>query len=262
MSEAQHYTFGDNDLAAQRLALLAAAFAPSTRAWLQTLGLRGCACAADLGCGPGLTTALLAEVLAPTTVIGVDQSERLLTRARAGAPAHMRFVTADLTAGRPPLPTCDVLYARFLLTHLVGPADVLRSWLPAVHRAGVLLLEEVASLHSADPIMARYYEWVVELQAHYGQVTYIGGQLPALVEAAGWQLVRSDVAPIQLPAATMARLHALNIQTWGQDAFARRTFGDEGLRALSSGLERIASGAASPPVTCHMTQLMARPREA
>jgi hypothetical protein len=110
--------------------------------------------------------------------------------------------------------------------------------------------------------MARYYEWVVELQAHYGQVTYIGGQLPALVEAAGWQLVRSAVAPIQLPAATMARLHALNIRTWGQDAFARATFGDEGLRALSFGLEGIASGAASPPVTCHMAQLMARPRQA
>jgi len=261
MSESQHYTFGDNDLAAQRLELLAAAFAPSSRAWLQTLGLRGCARAYDLGCGPGLTTALLAEVLSPAAVIGVDQSERLLARARAlagNAADGTRFVAADLTAGPPPLPPGDVLYARFLLTHVVGPAAVLGRWLPAVHPGGVLLLEEVAALQSADPIMTRYYEWVAALQDHYGQATYIGGELPALVQTAGWELVRARVEPIQLPAATMARLHALNIQTWGRDAYALAAFGDEALRALSAGLERIATGAPTPPVVCRMAQVMAR----
>jgi SAM-dependent methyltransferase len=261
MSDAQHYTFGDNDLAAQRLELLAAAFAPSSRGWLESLGLRGCGCAVDLGCGPGHTTALLAQVLAPTTAIGVDQSERLLARARAGAEAGTRFVAADLSAGPPPVPPADVLYARFLLTHLVGPTQVLARWLPAVRPGGALLLEEVAALESGDPIMARYYEHVAALQEHYGQATYIGGELPALAEAAGWQLMQARVEPIQLRAATMARLHALNIQTWGQDEHARATFGADTLRALADGLERIASGAASPPVLCRMAQVRLRRRD-
>ena len=39
MTESQHYTFGDTDLAAERLVLLARAFEPSTRAWLAELDL-------------------------------------------------------------------------------------------------------------------------------------------------------------------------------------------------------------------------------
>ena len=134
----------------------------------------------------------------------------------------------------------------------------MRRWLQALAPRGVLLLEEVADLHSDDPIMTRYYARVAELQAHYGQATYIGRELPALCAAAGGQLADAREKPIQLPAATMARLHALNIQTWGQDAYALAAWGKDELAALALGLERIAAGAASPPVVCRMAQLQVR----
>jgi trans-aconitate 2-methyltransferase len=259
MSESAHYTFGDSDVAAQRLVLLAAAFEPSSRAWLSSLALQRPACAVDLGCGPGLTTALLAQTLAPASLLGLDQSERLLARARAAAGQDTRFVAHDLSSAAPlPIPPADVLYARFLLTHLPSPGEVLRRWLAALAPGGVLLLEEVAELHSADPIMARYYERVAELQAHYGQATYIGRELPALCAAAGGSVASARSEPIQLPAATMARLHALNIQTWGQDAYALATWRHAELAALAAGLERIAAGAAAPPVVCQMAQLQVR----
>ena len=260
MTQAQHYTFGDGDAAAQRLVLLAAAFEPSSRQWLQSLARTrpgaSCECAVDLGCGPGLTTALLAQVLAPARLYGIDQSPRLLERARANVPAATELLAHDLGSGPLPVPPADVVYARFLLTHLAAPAELLRQWLQALRPGGVLLLEETAALHSANPIMTRYYELVAELQAHYRQTTYIGRELAALAQVAGATVLSARVEPIQLPAATMARLHALNIQTWGQDEHARSAFDRDELSQLASRLGQIADGAPSPPVTCEMAQVI------
>jgi SAM-dependent methyltransferase len=261
MTDAQHYTFGDDEVAAQRLLLLAAAFEPSTRAWLQSLGI-GCRCAVDLGCGPGLTTALLAEVLAPAELYGIDQSERLLARARAnalassGATTRTQFLAADVTVAPLPVPPADVIYARFLLTHLSPPAQALQTWARALRPGGVLLLEEVAGLESAEPALTRYYELVAELQAHYGQTTYIGGELATPAAGSELRVRRARVAALQLPAALMARLHALNIRSWGRDEHARRAFDAAELAELARTLEQIAAGARSAPVLCRMAQVV------
>lgn len=262
MTDAQHYTFGDDDVAAQRLLLLAAAFESSTRAWLRSLALGGCRCAVDLGCGPGLTTALLAELFAPAELYGIDQSERLLARARASAAASgsalagTQFVAADVTIAPLPVPPADVMYARFLLTHLRSPAQALRTWARALRPGGVLLLEEVAGLHSAEPALTRYYQLVAELQAHYGQATYVGGELATLAAGSELRVRRAGVAALQLPAAVMARLHALNIRSWGRDEHAQRAFDAAELGELARTLEQIAAGADSAPVLCRMAQVV------
>src|SRR5262252_1634950 len=83
-----HYTFGDNDLAAERLRLLAEAFAPSSRAFLARLAREPAAVAVDLGCGPGYTTALLASLTGAQRTVGLDASARFIERARAQAPCR------------------------------------------------------------------------------------------------------------------------------------------------------------------------------
>jgi SAM-dependent methyltransferase len=206
-----------------------------------------------------LTTALLAEVLAPAELYGIDQSERLLARARANAlatgSARTQFVAADVTVAPLPVPPADVIYARFLLTHLRPPAQALQTWAQALRPGGVLLLEEVAGLESAEPALTRYYELVAELQAHYGQTTYIGGELAALAAGSELRVRRAGVAAVQLPAAVMARLHALNIRSWGRDEHAQRAFDSAELAELARTLEQIAAGARSAPVLCRMAQV-------
>ncbi len=56
------YLFQDTDLAARRLAVLAEVFAPASRAFLLDVVQSRPELALDLGCGPGYTTRLLAEV--------------------------------------------------------------------------------------------------------------------------------------------------------------------------------------------------------
>jgi trans-aconitate methyltransferase len=70
------YTFGDSDLAAERMALVAQVFEPSSRALLARAVPAGTGIALDLGCGPGHTTRMVADVSRPRRTLGVDGSER------------------------------------------------------------------------------------------------------------------------------------------------------------------------------------------
>ena len=78
------YTFGDSELAAERLDHVAATFAGTTGALLERIAPRVVPRAriADLGCGPGHTTALLHDVFPNGTIVGVDSSPEFAARAR------------------------------------------------------------------------------------------------------------------------------------------------------------------------------------
>ena len=65
-----HYLFGDNWLAALRLEYLAAAFAPSSRRFLQGTKPGRVELALDLGSGIGATTALVRDVTNAPWVAG------------------------------------------------------------------------------------------------------------------------------------------------------------------------------------------------
>jgi trans-aconitate 2-methyltransferase len=109
-SGAQTYTFGDSDLASARLRLLSIAHEPATRDLLGRWGVPAPAHAIDLGSGPGHTTRLLHQLLAPARTTGVDSSARYAAEAERTAPAGVAFVVQDLL--RPPFAVApgDVLF--------------------------------------------------------------------------------------------------------------------------------------------------------
>lgn len=94
--------------------------APS-RAFLEQWGLAGCALALDLGCGPGFTTELLRDALAPQRVVGVEASPAFVQVARGRAPG-LAFVQHDVLDLPFPSGAPDLVYARFLVSHLSDPA--------------------------------------------------------------------------------------------------------------------------------------------
>ncbi len=252
-----HYTFGDSDVAALRLRLLAETYAESSAALLASV-VAPPGGALDLGCGPGYTTELVQAVLRPAWTVGLDRSERLVSAARRRLPT-LRFDVHDVTVA--PLSAAPVMfaYARFLLTHLPDPGAALRACRLALVPGGVLVLEETATLESDHPAFQRYYALVGALQAHYGQRMHIGAELVALARAEGFAVERAAVAPFALPAARMARLHALNLQTWGTDPVARERFDAVELAALGRTLERVAEGEEeAPPVRNGMGQAVVR----
>jgi trans-aconitate 2-methyltransferase len=262
MVDKEHYTFGDSDLAAERLRLLAGVFEPSSVRLLKWLEQPVGAMSIDLGCGPGHTTRLLSQHTATTRVIGLERSQRLLEAAAREYPdPRLSFALCDVTAPPFPAPRADVLYARFLLTHLRDPAGAVRSWANAALPGARLVLEETANMTADHPAFSRYYSLVERMQAHYGQRMYVGRELGALAHgvAPEWEVELSEVTVSELPATDMARLHLLNLRTWSSDPFARATYDQNELAELAAVLASIATGECSAsPVSLGMGQAVLR----
>ena len=119
---------------------------PATRAaWLDLLTqhLPGPAARiADLGCGTGTLSVLLADV--GYAVDGVDFSPEMVSRARdkAAGRAGVTFTVAD--AGDPPLEVgaYDVVLSRHVLWTLPGRPATLVRWIELLAEGGRLLLVE------------------------------------------------------------------------------------------------------------------------
>lgn len=239
---AKNYTFGDRTEASLRLGRLAELYESETRALLVRGGTRASNVAVDLGCGPGWTTQLVHEVLKPRRTVGLDASERFIEEARRDRSAELGFHVCDVTQGRFPVAEPDVLFCRFLLTHLSGVGDALTAWAKAAGPNASLFIHETESLESENAAIARYYELVDLLQEHYGQKLYVGAQLTEVVAQNGWKIVDSERVVLKKPAWKMAELHLSNLRTWRQDGFAQETFDAQELDALEKSLARIVSG--------------------
>ena len=262
MTSKEHYTFGDTDVAAERLRLLARVFEPSSSRLLAGLGKPTGELAVDLGCGPGATTRLVAEHVMTERVVGLEQSARLLSQAtNEQGSSRVSFLQCDVSAPPFPLPAASVLYSRFLLTHLREPAQVIRAWARAALPNALLVLEETAFMTGEHPAFPRYYALVERMQAHYGQRMYIGRELSELSTCDEWTQERSEVLVAPLPATDMARLHSLNLSTWSSDAFAQANYDRAELDALGAELARIAAGEVSAAaVSCGIGQVVLRRR--
>lgn len=261
-----HYTFGDNSVAALRLEWLADTFEESSRRFLRRAPRLPVTLAYDLGCGPGFSTDLLADVHREARVEGVDSSESFVAQARvrakgalARSPTSRRHHQLDLTASGWALPPADLVYCRFLLTHLSQPVEVLTAWRSLVRPGGLLLSEETAELTSDHPAFARYYALVSELQSRHDQQLEVGRGLPLVVERAGWEVLDARLEPLEVPASRMARLHALNLQTWRHDPALEEHPAQAELPRLLESLTAIADGTrVAPPVRVALRQTIAR----
>lgn len=263
-----HYTFGDTDQAHARLDRLAEAYEVTSRAFLRTvvpLTSRPDPHTLDLGCGPGHTTVLLAEIFRPHHLDAYDVTARCvaLTNGRLAASAlpaarrghaQVADVATNLLVKRQP----DLIYARHLLAHLRHPGELMRHAAAALAPRGVIALEETADLASTDPRFQRYYDLVSELQLHYGQQTRVGRDLADLAGANGLRVVDFTVRTNLVAATTMAALHEANLATWSRDPFARDHFDPDELADLQRYLHAVATGGRdAPPVSAPIGQLIA-----
>lgn len=237
------YTFGDNPTAGERLGQLAAAYEPATILFVQEWAPAAPALVVDLGCGPGHTTRLLHQVTGAVRTIGLDGSAAYVETARTAAPAGVHFTVADVTLPALPVPPADVVFARFLLTHLADPVAALAVWAAALAEGGRLLVQESALLTPPSDGFARYYDLVAALQRHHGQALDIGARLGELAAAAGLAVAGFRRRHLLMPAAVMARLHVLNLRTWRHEDYIRDTTDAADLDDLDAWLVAVASGA-------------------
>jgi SAM-dependent methyltransferase len=213
------YTFGDSDVAGDRLSLLAAVFEPTTAALLREVSPTP-RLALDLGCGPGFTTRLVASTTQAERTVGLDASPAFVARAALRAPRGVAFVRHDVT--RPPLPVDlpDVVFARYLLAHLPNPLVLADRWGAELARGGHLLLEEVETIETDLAVFADYLAIVTGMIASRGGRLDVGRDLAhAQLPSVGVTLSRA--VPIAPSTAVVARIFSMNLATWQHDPWVR-----------------------------------------
>jgi SAM-dependent methyltransferase len=250
------YTFGDSDLAARRLALVAAVFAKSTRQFLLTRARPAPGFAVDLGCGPGFTTELIRATVGPKRILGVDVSPAFVAAAaKRIADDRTRLLCADALDLPPEVTDADLIFARMLLTHLRDPLAGIDVWRGRLSERGVLLVEEVDSIATEDPTLAGYLDLQREMLTANGHTLDIGPQLDeGLREHPA--LRANVVTTLLVPPAVAARMFAMNLETWRDRPEVTASHDAEELNALAAGLERLAQGDVEATITWRLRQLV------
>lgn len=229
------YAFGDTLAASRRLELLAEAFETPSRAFLAESAPAGARLAYDLGCGPGFTTALLQEVARPERSIGIDASERFVGEARERFPT-LEFALHDVTRAPLPAGPAALMYCRMLLTHLPDPEAALQTWTGELAPGGRLLVDEVESIETSEPVFRDYLAAGDRMIAARGGRLYIGKELDRLAldgVAKSGGTGRRHSPPPQLA----AMLFRLNLGVWGEAPDAPVTRAEQA--ALAEALDQV-----------------------
>ena len=238
------YLFGDGDLAAIRLELLAHVFCEPTRAFLRDAvrNRPAVAVAVDLGCGPGFTTRLVAETLACRQTVGLDSSQFFIEHASGITTPDVRFELHDVTA--PPLPVSDIdlIYSRFLLTHLPRPAELVTQWIEELRPGGLLLLEEPEYIETEIRTFATYLDIVAAMLRDQVTELYLGPALDNIDTTLNASKHLSRVKTHRVSNRQAAAMFSMNLPNWRNSTFVRSHYSSTAIDDLHAELQSIARG--------------------
>ena len=250
------------DPAVHRLEMLAAIFSRPSRAFL--IGFRAefhterWELAIDLGCGTGHSTRLVAAALRPRQTIGLDTSAAALraARSRTRNPA-VAFFEHDVCATPFPGPQPDLIYSRFLLTHVPEPEQLLRRWLGELRPGGRLLVDEGTSIRTTHESIGRYLEMLGALLRHRGTAVDIAGLLDRTdeLEEPGMRRCYSREVTFHPPASEVAAMFRANMDAWRSDPFIVTNVGSAAVEWVQAGLEALAGARAREGVAWCLRQI-------
>jgi SAM-dependent methyltransferase len=227
------YALATGAAAVRRLHLLHDIYAPAGRRVLRDAGLREGMKVADFGCGVGVVTCMLAEMVGPSgAVTGVDVNGQQLTEAAAWCKSrgvmNASFVTADACQTGLPSGSFDLVYCRFLLLHLPDPAACLREMRRVLRPGGIIVVED-GDLASAESVPPTAIDAFADLFCRFGPTRGLDYSLARnlyhMVIGAGFTDVDLE---IHQPAITREAKENRNFLKWSVEE-AGPTFVDAGI---------------------------------
>jgi SAM-dependent methyltransferase len=195
MSEAA-YIHGTDPQEQERLATLGEL---TDEAFVRFLEVRPGDAALDVGSGLGNLARRVAGLIPNGEVWGVERSAVQLARAKERAGGNLHFLQGDAHALPFEEGRFDVVYCRYLLEHVAGPAKVLREMRRVLKPGGRALAQENDVLvNTFDPDCPRFdHVWrqFARLQELLGGDARIGKKLYRLFRDAGFADVRLTIQP-------------------------------------------------------------------
>lgn len=134
------YLFAGKKTAAKRLEKLNEVFSHSSEAFVKSSVKNNVKVCVDLGCGIGCTTRDLASRINPVECTGFDNSGYFIERAIKLSVNYpeIKYKLHDVTKIPFPIEKADLIYARFLLTHLENPVRCMKKWSSQLNPCGML----------------------------------------------------------------------------------------------------------------------------
>ena len=164
---------------------------------LQRKGLSACK-ALEVGCGTGLLTQKVAEILPNITILATDGYQTMLNIAQKRLAKYRNIVCGLYDVSLPP-PTqsiynqIDIVFGADIIHHIERPVNALANWKKIVKKNGILLFLEC---NPANPIM--YYR-------HYNKKEeermFLNNRknLTKWLSEAGWKNICIENMPTYLP---------------------------------------------------------------
>jgi ubiquinone/menaquinone biosynthesis C-methylase UbiE len=219
MEDLKHYVIKGGLEGRQRLRVLSRVMHPTTTALFDSLGIGGGMVCLDVGCAGGDVTMELARRTQPGgRAVGLDIDETKIALANWDLEeSNVRNVEFhQLNIFEPHLApgtwiefdsAFDVVYARFLLTHLTDPANAIAVFSRCLKPGGLVIVEDIDFsgyfIHpdkgSGAEAFRRYRELYCTSVSKRGGDPNIGPRLPLLLKDAGFTGVGISVAqPVAL----------------------------------------------------------------
>jgi SAM-dependent methyltransferase len=214
------YVISGGDAGWRRLNLLARTMGPTTDALLVDAGVREGMTCIDVGCGGGHVARRLAELVGESgRIVAIDLDQVKLAAAADEAECaglrNIAFRAADVLDWREPS-SYDVVYGRFILSHLPDSPRVLANMRDALRPGGVVVLEDIdfsgGFCHPDNDGYRRYSELYSAVVHKRGGDADLGKRLFELTCTAGLTDVHVRVVrPGDAPEKAMALVTLQNI---------------------------------------------------
>ena len=185
----------------ERLKLLSQVMLPSTSALLKMVGLNKNMQCLDIGCGGGDVTLLMANIVGSQgKVIGVDFDPEILALAQQDAQSaqldNVEFRLSDALEYQEET-TYDLVYARFLLTHLHQPEQCVNAMIRASKPKGAIAIEDIdftgSFCYPDCPAYEKYVELYQQVVHRKGGDPNIAPRLPIMLHKAGLKEVQINI---------------------------------------------------------------------
>jgi ubiquinone/menaquinone biosynthesis C-methylase UbiE len=188
------YSLATGPSAVRRLMILHNIYAPFGKRILLKAGLKAGMKVADFGCGVGLVSRMLAEIVGPMgKVVGIDASAEQVEQAanicRETGLNNIAFVAADATNTELTRGWFDLVYCRYLLLHLPDPAACLREMYSVLKPGGMIVVEDgdLATATSLPPTaLDAFADLFTRLGPTRGVDYSVASRLHQMVKAAGF----------------------------------------------------------------------------
>jgi ubiquinone/menaquinone biosynthesis C-methylase UbiE len=192
------YPLGTSDQELERLRFQHEVWGPITRAFLARVGVAPGWKVLDLGCGPGLVTLDLAGMVGEEgEIVALDESPRWIEHVereiRERRLSNVRAVRTRIQDADLPSETFDLVIARWVLSFLPEPANLVRRVSRALKQGGIFAVQDYnhdgVSLFPESEGFRAVVRATRAMYAQSGGDAWVAARAPAIFRQAGLETI-------------------------------------------------------------------------